>query len=90
MDYKETLEKEKRRIGVLLELESGITIKKIDGKYYKYRQVRIKDKVRSEYIGTADEEQIGLRQRLRIVEWLLRNQREFIDGVKILQELKGV
>lgn len=87
MDYKEALEKEKSRIGFLL--ESGITIKKIDGKYYKYRQVRIKDKIRSEYLGVADQEQIGLRQRLRIVEWLLRNQEEFIDGVKVLQELRG-
>lgn len=87
MDYKEALEKERSRIGFLL--ESGITIKKIDGKYYKYRQVRIKDKIRSEYLGVADQEQIGLRQRLRIVEWLLRNQEEFIDGVRVLQELRG-
>jgi hypothetical protein len=87
MDYKIILERERVRISSLL--EPGITIKKIDGKSYKYRQVRIGEKIKSEYLGVADAEHIGLRNRLKMIEWLISNQESFFEGIKILQELKG-
>ena len=86
MDYKAALSQEKARLDALL--GSGITIKKIGGKHYQYRQVRENGKVKSEYIGVALPEQLGIRGRLKLVNWLLKNQDKFIDGLVLLQEMR--
>lgn len=86
MDYKAALTQELERLNLLL--GSGITIKRIGGKHYQYRQVRENGSVKSEYIGVALPEQIGVKGRLRLVKWLLKNQDQFIDGLVLLQDLK--
>ena len=86
MDYKAALETEMARLESAL--ESGITIKNIDGKSYKYRQIRENGKVRSEYLGVAEPSEIGIKKRKRSVAWLIKNQSKFLEGLRILQELK--
>ncbi len=87
MDYKAALESEKARLESTL--ESGITIKKIDGKHYKYKQIRENGKVRSEYRGVAHPSEIGIKKRKRLVDWLIKNQDKFLDGLKLLQEMRN-
>ena len=86
MDYRATLTQEKERLNTFS--EAGITIKKIGGKHYQYRQVRENGKVKSEYIGVALPEQLGIRGRVKLVNWLLKNQDKFIDGLVLLQEMR--
>jgi hypothetical protein len=87
MDYRAALFQEKVRLDSLL--EADITIKKIGGKHYQYRQFRENGKVRSEYIGVALPEQIGVKGRLRLVNWLIKNEDQFIDGLRLLQEMRA-
>ena len=86
MDYVDVLNREKVRLELIVDTE--ITLKKIGSRHYSYRQVREGKKVRSKYIGIADTSQIGLHKRLRLVNWLLKNQSRFLDGLRLLQELR--
>jgi len=86
MDYRAALFQEKKRLDSLT--EAGITIKKIGGKHYQYRQVRENGKVKSEYIGVALPEQVGLKKRMRLVNWLIKNEDRFIDGLRLLQAMR--
>ena len=87
MDYRAALTQEKERLNTFS--EAGITIKKIGGKHYQYRQVRENGTIKSEYIGVALPEQVGVKGRLRLVNWLLKHEDQFIDGLRLLQEMRA-
>ena len=86
MDYRAALDQERKRLSSLA--DSGITIKTIGGKHYKYRQIRVNGKVKSEYVGVAESSEIGIKKRLRLVNWLLKNEDRFIDGLRLLREVQ--
>lgn len=85
MNFRAALDREKSRLESLL--DEGISIKRIDGRHYSYKQIREDGKIKSKYIGVADPSQVGIRKRLRLIAWLLKNRDKFIDGLKLLQEL---
>lgn len=87
MDYSKTLLREKNWLNLFM--DSGITIKEINGRYYKYRQIRKGLKIESEYIGIVDISQKDMRKKLRLIDWLLKNQNFFLEGLQLLQELRN-
>jgi hypothetical protein len=90
VNFKETLEKEKARIEALVPI--GTSIKYIKGKPYLYKQTWDGFKRTCSSLGRATEEQAdtkGLREKLRIINWLIENEEMYIQGLKILNDLKN-
>lgn len=91
MNFKETLEEEKKRLESLVPIP-GISIKYIKGKPYLYKQTWDGFKRTCTSLGRATDEQAdskALREKLRLINWLLENEQMYIDGLKILGELKN-
>ena len=91
MDFKETLKEEKKRLEALIP-EAGISIKYIKGKPYLYKQTWDGFKRTCKSLGRATDEQADtkvLREKLHLIDWLLENERMYIEGLKILGELKN-
>jgi hypothetical protein len=90
MNFKEILRKEKDRIEALV--PAGTTIKYIKGRPYLYIQSWDGIKRSCTSLGRATDEQAdtkGLREKLRIINWLLENEEVYLEGLKIIAELKN-
>jgi hypothetical protein len=91
VNFKEILEGEKKRLESLIP-EAGTSIKYIKGKPYLYKQTWDGFKRTCKSLGRATDEQAdtkALREKLRLMNWLLENEQMYIEGLKILGELKN-
>jgi hypothetical protein len=73
-------------------LPKGHTLKKIRDRYYLYEQNRVEGKIVCQCLGPASDEQIAIyidKDRVHIIKWLLKNEKNFLTALKLLTELKG-